>query len=130
MADEMILVEFQHSKQNARLNDGGNQRMPTLSLGDLSSGALWARRPIRQERKEVSDFLKEARQSSKPSECILYGKQMGRPCKSHSVPKLALKNIASSGHVFTANTAPQWQMLDDRIDARTTMREARGSILQ
>ena len=36
MADEMILVEFQHSKQNARLNDGGNQRMPTLGLGDLS----------------------------------------------------------------------------------------------
>lgn len=103
--------------------------MPTLGLGDLSSGALWARRPIRQERKEVSDFLKEARQSSKPSECILYGKQMGRPCKSHSVPKLALKNIASSGHVFTANTAPQADA-DDRIDARTTMREARGSILQ
>lgn len=87
--------------------------MPILGLGDLSSGALGARRPTRQERKAVSDFLKEARQSSKPSECILCGKQLGRPCKSHSVPKFILKNIASSGHVFTANTALQWQILDD-----------------
>lgn len=118
MTDEMILVEFQHSKQDARLNDGGNQRIPTLGLGDLSSGALWAWRPTRQERKEVYDLLKEARQSSKPSECILCGKQLGRPCKSHSVPKLVLKNIASSGHVFTANTAPQSQILDDRIEAK------------
>lgn len=52
MADEMILVEFLHSKQDARLNDGGNQRIPTLGLGDLS-GALCGRdvRPVKREKR-------------------------------------------------------------------------------
>lgn len=87
--------------------------MPILGLGDLSSSVLGTRRPTHQERKAVSDFLKEARQSSKPSECILCGKQLGRPCKSHSLPQFVLKHIASSGHVFTANAALKWQILDD-----------------
>lgn len=87
--------------------------MPILGLGNLSNGVLGARRPTHHEKKEVYDFLKEARQSSKPAECILCGKKLGRPCKSHSIPKFVLKNIASSGHVFTTNTALQWQILDD-----------------
>ena len=87
--------------------------MPILGLGNLSNGALGAQRPTRHEKKEVYDLLKEARQSSKPAECILCREELGRPCKSHSIPKFVLKNIASSGHVFTTNTALQWQILDD-----------------
>ena len=64
--------------------------MPTLGLGDLSSGALWARRPIRQERKEVSDFLKEARQSSKPGMHTIR-KANGETMQIPLCPKTCLK---------------------------------------
>lgn len=103
--------------------------MPLLGLGNLSNGVLGARRPTHHEKNEVYDLLKEARQSSKPSECILCGKRMGRPRKSHSVPKFVIKNIASSGHVFTASTAPQSQILDDRIEVKQRWGKQEGAYL-
>lgn len=54
-------------------------------------------------RKKMSKLLSVARNNAKPDACILCGQPQTSFCNSHSVPLLALKNIAVNGEVLLAS---------------------------
>lgn len=58
---------------------------------------------IIEVRKRISKFLSNARNGAKPDKCILCGKPQTSFCNSHSVPQLALRNIAVNGKVLLAS---------------------------
>ncbi len=72
--------------------------MTDFEFGSIPDGTdkIWAK-------KQVNDFLKQARMESKPKKCIVCGKSTTKLCNSHSVPRTFLKNIAEDGKVLQAN---------------------------
>lgn len=59
---------------------------------------------IIEVRKRMSKLISTARKEAKPDVCILCGKPQTSFFNSHSVPRLALKNIAINGKVLLAST--------------------------
>lgn len=55
-------------------------------------------------KKKMNRMLSVARNESKPTTCILCGKPKTSFCNSHSVPQLALKNIADKGMLLLASS--------------------------
>lgn len=63
-------------------------------------------------RKKMNKLLSKARNSAKPEKCILCGKDQTSFCNSHSVPQLALKNIAENGKVLHASVLMGIDVID------------------
>lgn len=57
---------------------------------------------IKEKKKWAKLFLR-ARTEAKMSHCLLCGKSVTSFCKSHTVPKMILKNISDSGNLLTSN---------------------------
>ena len=53
-----------------------------------------------------------ARESAKPNKCILCGKEQTSLCKSHSVPKLSLVNIADNGKLLQSSAFLKIETMD------------------
>lgn len=53
-------------------------------------------------KKKASNIQRESRKDSKPTHCLLCGKETSRFCNSHSVPQFILKNITVNGEVLNA----------------------------
>lgn len=51
----------------------------------------------------INDRIREAKQSVKPSGCLICGNAISSTCNSHSVPRFCLDRIADKGKVLTAN---------------------------
>lgn len=54
-------------------------------------------------RKQMSSFLKQARENAKLDKCFYCGKNNPQICNSHSVPEFLLKNIAIDGELLYTN---------------------------
>ena len=54
-------------------------------------------------RKKINGMISDARNIAKPDQCILCGRKQTSFCNSHSVPQLALKNIADNGKLYLAS---------------------------
>lgn len=54
-------------------------------------------------KKKINKLFSDARNVAKPSKCILCGEEQTSFCNSHSVPQLALRNIADDGKVLQAS---------------------------
>lgn len=58
---------------------------------------------IIEVKKKMNRLLSEARSAAKPNKCCLCGEPQTSFCNSHSVPQLALRNIADNGKVLHAS---------------------------
>ena len=56
-----------------------------------------------KSRKNWSKLSIRARSEAKLDHCLLCGKKTTSFCKSHSIPKMILKNISNNGELLTAN---------------------------
>lgn len=54
-------------------------------------------------RKQINDFMKQARIVTKPDKCLVCGKAITSCCNSHSVPRMVLRCISEDGKVMQAN---------------------------
>ncbi len=63
-------------------------------------------------KKKMNRMLSVARNESKPTTCILCGKPKTSFCNSHSVPQLALKNIADKGMLLLASSLIGIEVVD------------------
>lgn len=63
-------------------------------------------------RKKMNRLLSEARNNAKPDICILCGKPQTSFCNSHSVPQLALRNIADNGMILQASLLMGIEVVD------------------
>lgn len=54
--------------------------------------------------KELNNIIREAKQEAKLDKCIMCGEKTTSFCKSHSIPKLILKNITENGYLYTSNS--------------------------
>ena len=76
-------------------------------FGEIPDGA-----DMIETKKKVAKFLKEVRDESKPSRCIVCGRLQSSFCNSHSVPRMVLKNIAENGNVLQANALVGMEIID------------------
>nr|WP_294675292.1 hypothetical protein [uncultured Blautia sp.] len=67
---------------------------------------------IIEVKKKMSRMLSTARNESKPTTCIMSGKPKTSFCNSHSVPQLALKNIADNGKLLLASSLIGIEVVD------------------
>ena len=51
--------------------------------------------------KAMSDLTKTAKAEAKPDRCLICGEEMTKFCKSHTVPRYCLKEIATEGKLLT-----------------------------
>lgn len=63
-------------------------------------------------KKKMNRMLSVARNESKPTTCILCGKPKTSFCNSHSVPQLALKNVADKGMLLLASSLIGIEVVD------------------
>lgn len=57
-----------------------------------------------ENRKKLWEIIKEARRRSKPSKCILCGKEQTSFCNSHSIPQFVLRAIEDNGKFLWMNS--------------------------
>lgn len=67
---------------------------------------------IIEVKKKMSRMMSDARNESKPTSCIMCGKPKTSFCNSHSVPQLALKNIADNGKLLLASSLIGIEVVD------------------
>ena len=75
-----------------------NIQMQRLGFDD-EQRKQYEQNPI-EYNKQITRFLSQAREQAKRETCFICGKRCSSFCKSHSVPKFALKNIAVNGKVI------------------------------
>ena len=63
-------------------------------------------------RKKINGMISDARNIAKPDQCILCGRKQTSFCNSHSVPQLALKNIADNGKLYLASALMGIEVID------------------
>lgn len=64
------------------------------------------------DRKKVSQFMKESRKDAKKDTCFHCKKEVTSFCNSHSVPAFTLKNIAKEGKLLTLNQFVEMPFID------------------
>ncbi|HUM85106.1 MAG TPA: hypothetical protein PLN48_15300 [Lachnospiraceae bacterium] len=63
-------------------------------------------------RKQLNDFLSEARKRAKGTKCYYCGKPVTSFCDSHYVPRFCLKNIAVDGKVYYCISFTDFELMD------------------
>lgn len=76
-------------------------------LFDMSEGT-----DVIELRKRISKLLPQTRNVTKPDKCILCEKKQTSFCNSHSVPQLALRNIAENGILLHAAALMGLEVID------------------
>ncbi len=71
-------------------------------------------RDIIADNKLLSELEREARKSIKNGNCYLCPNTCSSFCKSHSLPRFVLKNIASNGHIYDSNLFIQSQQMKEK----------------
>lgn len=66
-------------------------------------------------RKSMSELNKAARKEAKPGFCYICGKEMPQYCKSHTIPRYCLREIAVEGRLFTTAAIMEGNLLDREI---------------
>ena len=86
-----------------------------INLGAFSDKDKTLIRSDFSYKKQSSHMLREARQASKKDSCYYCGKTVTSFCKSHSVPRFCLENIATNGEVLNLNTIVDNPLIDHEV---------------